>query len=75
MTHFKEKPEVHGGQRLQAQFSPRVGLLCSTALLFPQLFAAANFDPVWGIIRRKVTPAATGLPLHRVHRLLFIGEV
>jgi hypothetical protein len=40
-----------------------------------QLFAAANFDPEWGTIRGKVTLAATGLPVHQVHRLLFIGEV
>jgi hypothetical protein len=44
MTHFKEKTEIHGGQRLQAQFLPRVGLLCSTALLFTPLIAAANFS-------------------------------
>jgi len=69
MTHFKEKPEVHGGQRQQAQFLPRMGLLCSTALLFTHLFAVENFDLAWGKIRRKVAPAAAGLPLPQVHRL------
>jgi len=69
MTHFKEKPEVHGGQSRQTQFLPKVGLLRSTSLLFTHLFAVENFDLAWGKIRRKVAPAAAGLPLHQVHRL------